>query len=222
MLKPHAPQTQQSPAMADHHHPSALEERLMETPLGRLRLLADASGLVGALFDDQAVPARLRSTAPLNKTAPTASGRSEDTAETEDTAKALQCLQQAEVQLHAYFSSGGAATSFDLPLSPRGTPFQQAVWAALRDIAPGHTRSYGDIAAQVGRPSAVRAVGSAIGANPLLVIIPCHRVLGAHGQLTGFAAGLPRKHWLLVHEGALAPEPSLWHAASTGGQALSA
>ena len=97
--------------------------------------------------------------------------------------------------------------------SERGTPFQRAVWAALRRIPAGETLSYGQLAAQIGKPKAVRAVGLANGSNPVGVVVPCHRVIGADGSLTGYGGGLPRKLWLLEHEGArLAPAKELGHA----------
>jgi methylated-DNA-[protein]-cysteine S-methyltransferase len=87
-----------------------------------------------------------------------------------------------------------------VPVDPEGTPFQKQVWAALRAIPPGETRAYADIARAIGAPNAVRAVGAANGQNPISVVIPCHRVIGADGRLTGYAGGLPRKRWLLEHE----------------------
>lgn len=87
-----------------------------------------------------------------------------------------------------------------------GTAFQRAVWAELRNIPAGRTLSYGQLAARIGHPRAVRAVGLANGANPVGVVVPCHRVIGADGSLTGFGGGLPRKQWLLTHEGVLAPK----------------
>ena len=96
-----------------------------------------------------------------------------------------------------------AIAGFDLPLDPQGTPFQKKVWQALLAIASGQTSTYGRIAEQAASPRAVRAVGLAIGRNPISVIIPCHRVLGSDGSLTGYAGGLPRKAALLHHEGAL-------------------
>jgi len=101
--------------------------------------------------------------------------------------------------LRAYF--GGDRSAIDkLPVAPTGTPFQLRVWAALREIPCGETRSYGDIARRIGDPKAVRAVGLANGANPIAVVVPCHRVIGADGSLTGYGGGLPRKRWLLAHE----------------------
>lgn len=106
-------------------------------------------------------------------------------------------------RLDAYFA-GALDALDDLPADGGGTPFQRAVWAALRRIPPGRTTSYGALAASLGRPAAVRAVGHANGANPVSLVVPCHRVIGADGALTGYGGGLERKRWLLRHEGALA------------------
>ncbi|MCO4205402.1 methylated-DNA--[protein]-cysteine S-methyltransferase [Aeromonas taiwanensis] len=102
-------------------------------------------------------------------------------------------------EFEAYFA--GRLQRFTLPLAARGTAFQQAVWRALCDIPYGETRSYGDIARAIGKPSAVRAVGAANGRNPLSIIVPCHRVIGQNGSLTGYAGGLPIKQALLALEG---------------------
>lgn len=104
----------------------------------------------------------------------------------------------AREQLRAYLD--GCLTTFDLPLAPRGTPFQLEVWRALTEIPAGETISYGELARRIGRPSASRAVGAANGANPLPVVVPCHRVIGANGTLTGFGGGLDTKRWLLALE----------------------
>jgi methylated-DNA-[protein]-cysteine S-methyltransferase len=101
-------------------------------------------------------------------------------------------------QLTEYFT--GDRRTFDLPLSPAGTPFQRRVWAALCQIPYGETTSYGKIAAGLGLPDAARAVGLANGQNPIAIIVPCHRVIGADGSLTGYGGGLPAKQWLLAHE----------------------
>ena len=156
-----------------------LRQRSLPTPIGELRLLASApeGALVGAYFDEPGAPAR----APEDPD--------------------HRVLDQAATQLREYFE--GARRSFDLPLAPEGTAFQRRVWAALGEIGFGQTRSYGEIAAAIGRPSASRAVGAANGRNPLPVIVPCHRVIGSDGSLTGYAGGLARKRWLLAHEGAL-------------------
>ncbi|WAL71243.1 methylated-DNA--[protein]-cysteine S-methyltransferase [Kitasatospora sp. YST-16] len=108
-------------------------------------------------------------------------------------------LAPAVEQLTAYFA--GERTTFDLPLAPVGTAFRQQVWDALDDIPYGATLTYGQLADAAGQsPRAVRAVGGAVGANPLLIVRPCHRVMGANGSLTGFAAGIDAKRWLLAHE----------------------
>lgn len=104
-------------------------------------------------------------------------------------------------QLGEYFA--GERDEFDLRLDPHGTEFQRAVWQALREIPYGQTRSYGQIAAAVARPRAARAVGGANNRNPIAVIVPCHRVIGAGGAMVGYAGGLDRKSWLLGHERAL-------------------
>jgi methylated-DNA-[protein]-cysteine S-methyltransferase len=110
-------------------------------------------------------------------------------------------LQEAAAQLDAYFA--GTRQTFDLPLDLHGTPFQRAVWAALLHIERGATCTYGDVAHAVGSPSGVRAVGSAVGRNPVGIIVPCHRVIGHDGSLTGYAGGLDRKRFLLRLEGVL-------------------
>jgi methylated-DNA-[protein]-cysteine S-methyltransferase len=111
---------------------------------------------------------------------------------------------EAHRQLDAYF--GGRRTRFELPLAATGTAFQRAVWQALEDIPYGTTTTYGELAARLGVPRAdLRAVGRALGANPLLLVRPCHRVIGADGSMRGYAGGVERKLWLLTHEGALQP-----------------
>jgi methylated-DNA-[protein]-cysteine S-methyltransferase len=104
-----------------------------------------------------------------------------------------------QMQLREYFE--GRRRSFTVPLAPQGTPFQLAVWNALLEVPYGDTVSYGQIAERIGKPSAVRAVGAANGANPIPVIIPCHRVIGSNGSLTGYGGGIERKQWLLALEG---------------------
>ena len=108
----------------------------------------------------------------------------------------------AQQQLVEYFN--GKRTEFDLPLRASGTPFQQRVWAALRQIPFGATTSYADIASKIEQPNASRAVGMANGRNPLTIVVPCHRVIGNSGKLTGYASGLQRKQWLLGHEQSIA------------------
>lgn len=108
---------------------------------------------------------------------------------------ACPILDRVEQQLVPYFA--GDAAGFDLPLAPRGTPFQQQVWTELQTIPRGETRSYASIARQIHKPDAIRAVGAANGANPIAIIIPCHRVIASDGTLHGYAGGLDRKRWLL-------------------------
>jgi methylated-DNA-[protein]-cysteine S-methyltransferase len=108
-------------------------------------------------------------------------------------------FRDAAEQLRSYFA--GELREFDLPLDTRGTPFQRRVWAALRDIPYGSTISYAELAAAVGKPGAARAVGAANGRNPIAVVIPCHRVIGGSGALTGYGGGLGRKRLLLELEG---------------------
>lgn len=118
-------------------------------------------------------------------------------------------LLEAIDQLHGYFD--GSRQAFDLPLAPAGTSFQQKVWRALQEIPCGETTSYGEIARRIGRPTASRAVGAANGQNPLPIVIPCHRVIGAKGHLTGYAGGLKIKQALLEHErrvSGVAPAPA--------------
>lgn len=113
-------------------------------------------------------------------------------------------LREAARQLREYFDGG--RRSFELPLSPRGTAFQRDVWKRLQAIPFGAVRSYGELARELGHPSASRAVGAANGRNPLAVVVPCHRVIGSDGSLTGYAGGIGVKRWLLAHEGGCAAE----------------
>ncbi|MGN6730097.1 MAG: methylated-DNA--[protein]-cysteine S-methyltransferase [Rhodanobacteraceae bacterium] len=116
-------------------------------------------------------------------------------------------LRSARHQFEEYFA--GTRQTFELPLRPHGTPFQLEVWGALLAIPYGETTSYAAIAQRIGRPNAVRAVGAANGANPLSIIVPCHRVIGSDGDLTGYGGGLPAKRWLLAHERKFAPRVAL-------------
>ena len=121
-----------------------------------------------------------------------------------DWQRAPESFAEVTRQLEAYFA--GQLTTFDLDLAPRGTPFQQRIWRALDSVRYGTTITYGELAAQLGVPrDRIVALGAAVGANPLLIIRPCHRVIGADGTMRGYAGGVERKRWLLVHEGALQP-----------------
>ncbi len=151
---------------------------LMDSPVGRLLLAGDGDGLGLISFPGGS---KARSPEPGWRADPAP-------------------FRAAIDQLTAYFA--GTVTDFDLRLAPRGTPFQLRVWQALRAIPYGETISYGELARRVGRPEAARAVGAANGANPLPIVVPCHRVIGANGKLTGFGGGLETKAALLALEGA--------------------
>ncbi|KZN66883.1 methylated-DNA--[protein]-cysteine S-methyltransferase [Pseudoalteromonas luteoviolacea] len=115
-------------------------------------------------------------------------------------------LTECNKQLDAYFS--GNLMQFDLDLDWQGTPFQQKVWQALTEIPFGKSMTYLELAEQLNNPKAVRAVGGANGRNPITLIVPCHRVIGANGKMTGYAGGVNRKQWLLAHEGIVDSKPS--------------
>lgn len=159
----------------------------MDSPVGRVLVSGDEDGIRTLFMAPQGVaPRRIADPAPL-----------------EGWIRDDEALSQATAQLQEYFE--GRRTTFDLPLAPVGTPFQRRVWAALREIPFACTTTYGDVARSIGAPRAVRAVGAAIGRNPLSIVVPCHRVVGAGGSLTGFAGGLDNKKWLLGHERAHEP-----------------
>lgn len=124
-----------------------------------------------------------------------------------DTTPLPECLQACRQQLEAYFA--GERQTFDLPLASTGSTFQEQVWKQLEKIPYGQTWSYQNLSLQLGNPDAVRAVGSANGKNQLLLLRPCHRVIGAKGQLVGYAGGLWRKQWLLAHERQVSGNPQL-------------
>ncbi len=148
-----------------------LAEGYLETPIGILRLREDESGIaeVKVLTDISALPAVLPE-----------EGR---------------YIPRAKKELLEYFA--GKRKTFDVPVSVKGTIFQEKVWASLREIPWGETRSYGEVAARIGNPKAARAVGMANNKNRILILIPCHRVIGADGSMTGFGCGIERKEFLL-------------------------
>ncbi len=148
----------------------------VESPIGELLLVGDEHGLSGLFMQSQRY------------------GPEHDPAWQRDPAP----FAGAANQLEEYFA--GERTEFDLPLDARGTPFQQRVWALLRAIPFGETTTYGALARELGNPRTVRAVGLANGRNPLSIVVPCHRVIGADGTLVGFGGGLERKRALLAHE----------------------
>jgi methylated-DNA-[protein]-cysteine S-methyltransferase len=169
--------------MSDHLR---LLTETLATPIGTLVLISDEAGRLRAIdwtdYDDRMrrLLARHYGAARVTLT----------------TAPRANRLVSA---LAAYFEGDLHAVDF-LPTATEGTPFQKRVWQALRDIPAGQTVSYGDLAKQIGKPAAVRAVGLANGANPIGIVVPCHRVIGADGSLTGYGGGLDRKRWLLDHE----------------------
>jgi methylated-DNA-[protein]-cysteine S-methyltransferase len=150
----------------------------IDSPIGTITLVADDDALVEVHLPDEK---------------PSAVSVAEDT-----TPAGHQVLAQAVSQLREYFA--GERVEFDVPLSPRGTAFQLAAWQALRTIPYGETVSYGEQARRLGDRNLARAVGAANGRNPLPIVVPCHRVVGSNGHLTGFGGGIECKAWLLDHE----------------------
>jgi methylated-DNA-[protein]-cysteine S-methyltransferase len=150
---------------------------VIDSPIGPLTLVADNGAIIGLYMD-------------LQRHRPDDEQLGEA-----DLGPLAEPLKAAAEQLDAYFA--GTLTRFTLPLAPRGSEFQRRVWAALQDIPYGETQSYGELAARIGAPGAARAVGLANGRNPIAVVIPCHRVIGSQGKLTGFGGGLDRKKHLL-------------------------
>ena len=166
-----------------------LHRKTFASPVGTLTLVASDTGLVAILWEDD-TPDRVRLGA---------------LADTPD----HPLLVQAERELGDYFA--GRLTRFSVPLDMRGTDFQKSVWRALLTIPFGETRSYGEIARQIGSPGAFRAVGLANGHNPIGIIVPCHRVIGSNGSLTGYGGGLDRKRALLeMEKNRVSPIPTLF------------
>ncbi|WP_062528839.1 methylated-DNA--[protein]-cysteine S-methyltransferase [Demequina rhizosphaerae] len=156
---------------------TTLTRRDVATPLGPLTLVASDGALRGAYFADH---------------------RRRPELDALEAPAADDALDRAQAAFAAYFSGEAADVPVDA-VAP-GTDFQREVWEALREIPAGETRTYAQVAARIGRPTATRAVAAAIGRNPLTVAVPCHRVVGADGSLTGYAGGIERKRWLLAHE----------------------
>ena len=150
----------------------------VNSPIGRLEIIANAGAIVGLEIEHDS---HLAHESHAEKTSPV--------------------LKVAAKQLSEYFA--GKRRHFDVPVSLTGTPFQTSVWKALQEIPFGEVRSYGDVGQSTGRTSAGRAVGGAVGSNPIPIIVPCHRVLGSDGRITGYSGGngIPTKVWLLDHEG---------------------
>ena len=158
---------------------AALTRTSMLTPVGELTLIASATGLRAIIWDTDAKTERVRV----------------DASTVDDTNPVLVLARQ---QLREYFAGG--RQDFTMPLEPFGTDFQQSAWRVLREIPYGETINYGQQARRLGDPNKARAVGAANGRNPLSIIVPCHRVVGANGSLTGFGGGIENKAWLLDHE----------------------
>lgn len=157
-----------------------------ESPYGRMLLVASDDGLTGVYFDGQKYHPRLKA------------------AWRHDARNAL--LRQAKRELAEYFS--GRRKRFEIALAPEGTPFQRAVWKAISTVDFGRTITYGELARRAGAPGSARAAGAATGRNPIGIIVPCHRIVGANGSLTGYAGGLEKKRALLALEGASAESPT--------------
>lgn len=157
-----------------------IQTAVIESPIGDLLIRADSNGVREIRF----------------QTTMTKDKRADPSLRAKSARRGL--IAETSQQLTAYFK--GKLKEFDLPLSPEGTTFQRRVWEALRAIPYGETLSYGDLARRIGNPKACRAVGTANGRNPLPIVVPCHRVIGADGTLTGFGGGLPIKEQLLDHE----------------------
>jgi methylated-DNA-[protein]-cysteine S-methyltransferase len=157
------------------------------SPIGELVLAASDAALKGVLFPQ-----------PRNRVTP---AERPEWVEDAGHGPAGALLAHVRRQLTEYFD--GTRTTFDLPVDAAGSAFERRVWDLLRAIPYGATTSYGELARRLGDPRATRAVGAANGKNPIPIIVPCHRVVGARGELTGFGGGLDRKRWLLEHEGAL-------------------
>jgi methylated-DNA-[protein]-cysteine S-methyltransferase len=151
----------------------------LESPIGRLMLTSNGTALTGLFME------------PSRKAPQPADGWVEDLS--------VAPLAATVLQLREYFAGG--RREFELPLHFEGTTFQRRVWQELTEIPYGETWSYGQLARRIGNPSASRAVGLANGRNPISILVPCHRVIGADGSLTGYGGGLERKRWLLAHEG---------------------
>jgi methylated-DNA-[protein]-cysteine S-methyltransferase len=174
------------------HHlitPQVLYMDRFESPIGTLLLIHDPEGRIRAL-DFHDFESRMRRLLRLHYGA----DGNDFILEYRTAPPAIQCA------LRGYFAGDLAATDA-LPVATNGTPFQRDVWTALRTVRAGTTLSYGALARQLGQPNSVRAVGLANGANPVVIVVPCHRIIGTDGTLTGYGGGIDRKRWLLTHEG---------------------
>jgi len=153
----------------------------LDSPLGELLLVGNGAALHGLCMQEGRTAMKVRP----------------------DWEEAEEPVSGVAAQLGEYFE--GRRQEFDLQLAMAGSPFQRSVWRALQDIPYGETISYGELARRVDRPGSARAVGAANGSNPISIIVPCHRVIGSNGKLTGYGGGLPRKAWLIDHEAGHGP-----------------
>ncbi len=160
--------------MSNHNQPQANASAIMDSPIGKLTILADGKGITEIRFPNKTERFFTKNDKPN------------------------WIIEKTIEQLDAYF--GGRLKAFDLPLNVDGTDFQRGVWAQLQKISYGATASYRDVALAIGNPKASRAVGMANNKNKIPIVIPCHRIIGSDGSLTGFAGGLDTKRWLLNHE----------------------
>ena len=151
-----------------------------KTPIGTAKIIGDNDGIISVTVIEEKI---------------------------ETSIQVSKCLENCVIQLREYFD--GNRTQFDLKLNPQGTAFQKKVWNELKNIPYGRTRSYLEQSKKIGDPKAIRAVASANGKNPIWIIIPCHRVIGSDGSMTGYGGGIWRKKWLLAHESP-APQQSLF------------
>ncbi|MBO5208192.1 MAG: methylated-DNA--[protein]-cysteine S-methyltransferase [Lachnospiraceae bacterium] len=165
-----------------------LNRTWIETPIGRIKIEEDGEAITSLYLVKEA----------SQESKDAREGAQAISGIVDTTQQESSLLQEAKKQLQEYFA--GERKVFDLPVKPQGTPFQQKVWSALRTIPYGETCSYGEIAAKIGNPKAARAVGGANNKNPILIVIPCHRVIGANGAMVGFGCGLPVKEYLLLLE----------------------
>jgi methylated-DNA-[protein]-cysteine S-methyltransferase len=172
-----------------------IEYTVAESPLGPLTIFAGGRRLMGVEFGDNRTDFGFGDTRTDLEHESLRRRLAGVVTEHPDPAGAVTALR-------AYFA-GDLQALETLTVDPMGTPFQLRVWAALRAVAPGRTASYRDIANAIGAPTAMRAVGAANGANPIAIVVPCHRIIGAGGSLVGYGGGLQRKRWLLAHEGVL-------------------
>ena len=171
--------------MDKRNEPMSLSYKIIQSPVGKLKLVASDKGLVAILWENDNPRRVLLKDMAVNESHP--------------------ILLETQRQLGEYFAS--ERSTFSVALDTRGTHFQKSVWDALLRIPFGETRSYGQLAKQLGNPRASRAVGAANGRNPVSIIVPCHRVIGSSGKLTGFAGGLERKTCLLNLEGKRQADP---------------